>query len=929
MTDWSEFQGHNAGYVWELYDKYRRDPMSVDQASRTFFETTPPPAATEGPSGALDTSDTRSLVGAVSLAEAIRRYGHLASRLDPLGSEPPGDPSLELSTYGLTQDALQRLPGQLIDSRSAATDTAWDALQRLRDVYCHTTGYDYAHVFVPAEREWLRHAAETGRFRPPIDPVDAPALLDRITQVEVFERFLQRTFPGKTRFSIEGLDMLVPILDEVVVDAADAGMQHVLIGMAHRGRLNVLAHVLQKPYEQILAEFKDPIEQREGYRIDLGRSGDVKYHSGARLAVRSKNPQAMVITMAPNPSHLEFVDPVVVGMARAAGTNTEGAGAAEFNPAITLPILIHGDSAFPGQGIVAETLNLSQLDGYDTGGTIHIIVNNQLGFTATSDESYSTSYASGLARGFKIPIVHVNADDPVACIECARLALAYRARFKRDFLIDLVGYRRHGHNEGDEASFTQPLMYKKIGKHPTVRELWQERLVAAGAITSHRAEAFITQYYDELGRKYTALKPSEALPRLPDAAPPPGAARKAKTAVPVATLASLNEALIARPEGFVGHPKLEKARERRRTAFADPHDRSIDWALAEELAYASILADGIPIRLTGEDVERGTFSHRHAAYRDYDTGAKYVPLQALPTAKARFEIRNSPLSENATIGFEYGYNVQAPGRLVIWEGQYGDFVNGAQVILDEFLVSARAKWGLTPSLVLLLPHGYEGQGPDHSTGRPERFLESAADINLRLANCTTAAQYFHLLRRQALLLETDPLPLIVLTPKSLLRHPLVASTPNDLAEGSFAPVLDDPGVTDRRSITRLVVCSGKVYVDVVSNPKREAESRIAVCRVEQLYPFPTEPLSAVLTSYPNVEDVVWLQEEPINMGAWTFVRDHLTAVAGDVPVRYVGRPRSASPAEGSSAWHQLHQKAIVDEVYAFATVSQRKTGARA
>lgn len=929
MTDWSEFQGHNAGYVWELYDKYRRDPLSVDEATRTFFEETPPPDALPLAGAAGDTPDARTLVGAVSLAESIRRYGHLAAQIDPLGTRPPGDPSLELETHGLTRAALERLPAQHIDAHSDPSETAWDVIERLRRVYCHTIGYDYAQLFVLEERAWLRHAAETGRFRPPIDPVDAPALLDRITQVEVFERFLQRTFPGKTRFSIEGLDMLVPILDEIVVDAADAGMHHVLIGMAHRGRLNVLAHVLQKPYEQILAEFKDPIERREGYRIDLGRSGDVKYHSGARLAVRRQSPQAMVITMAPNPSHLEFVDPVVVGMARAAGTNTDGGGAAEFDPAITLPILIHGDSAFPGQGIVAETLNLSQLDGYDTGGTIHIIVNNQLGFTATSDESYSTSYASGLARGFKIPIVHVNADDPVACIECARLALAYRAHFKRDFLIDLVGYRRHGHNEGDEPTFTQPLMYKKIAQQPTVRELWQERLVESGLITQHRAEAFITQYYDELGRKYTELKPSEDLPKLPEDAPPPGAARKVKTAVPLATLSALNDALIARPEGFVGHPKLEKARDRRRTAFADPNARTIDWALGEELAYASILADGIPIRLTGEDVERGTFSHRHAAYHDYESGAKYIPLQAFAAAKARFEIHNSPLSENATIGFEYGYNVQAPGRLVIWEGQYGDFVNGAQVILDEFVVSARAKWGLTPSLVLLLPHGYEGQGPDHSTGRPERFLESAADINLRLANCTTAAQYFHLLRRQALLLETDPLPLIVLTPKSLLRHPLVSSSPRELAEGCFAPVLDDPGVKDRSAVKRLVVCSGKVFVDVVSSPKRDAEPRLAVCRVEQLYPFPADALGTLVATYRNLDEVVWLQEEPVNMGAWTFVRDHLAAIAGDVPVRYVGRPRSASPAEGSSAWHQLHQKAIVDEVYAFAKVPQRKTGTRA
>jgi 2-oxoglutarate dehydrogenase E1 component len=925
MGSWQDFQGINAGYVAELYEKYRQDPASVDAGSRAAFDRWSPPESkvaaltpASAPAPAEVPASIRAVVGAVNLAECIRRYGHLAAQLDPLGSAPTGDPSLDPAAHGITETDLQQLPASLVGGPVAkGARDAREAMERLRRIYCTNTGYDYAAIFVPEEREWLRHAAEFGAFRPPNDPIDPLGLLERITQVEVFERFLHRTFPGKTRFSVEGLDMLIPILDEVIVDACDAGTHHVLIGMAHRGRLNVLAHVLQKPYQQILAEFKDPIRKRTAYRIDLGWTGDVKYHSGARARVRGAQQTDLFISMAPNPSHLEAVNPVVAGMARAAGTRVGQRGSGKFDPKLTLPILIHGDAAFPGQGVVAETLNLSRLDGYTNGGTIHIIVNNQIGFTATSEQSYSTSYASGLARGFKIPIVHVNADDVEACVEVGRLAWAYRDRFKRDFLIDLVGYRRHGHNEGDEPAFTQPLMYKAVAQHPTVRERWAATLMERGWADARTAEDVVQKRLKVLEETLAALRPEEDIVESRAEAPEPGAARQVRTAVPLDRLRALNDALLERPEGFTNHRKLERSRERRRSIFASPDERTIDWSTAEELAFASLLEDGIPIRITGEDVERGTFSQRHAVFHDAENGRRYVPLQSIPQARAAFEIHNSPLSELSTVGFEFGYNVQEPGRLVIWEAQYGDFINGAQIMLDQFVTSARAKWGQEPSLVFLLPHGHEGQGPEHSSARPERFLQGAADFNLRLVNCTTAAQYFHLLRRQGLLLRADPLPLFVLTPKSLLRHAMTLSAGRELTEGTFRPVIDDAAARAHASdVRRVVLCSGKVHVDIVSSEHRTARPDVAVLRVEQLYPFPDDDLGQALAAYAHAQDVVWLQEEPANMGAWEFVRPLIeNLLAGRCPLRYVGRPRSASPSEGSAAWHALNQRAIVDLAY--------------
>ncbi len=794
----------------------------------------------------------------------------------------------------------------------------------MRQIYCSTTGHDYNHVFVPDERVWLRQAVESGQFRPPNDPIDGSKLLDRITQVETFERFLHRTFPGKTRFSIEGLDMMMPILDEIVHDAAEGGVQHVMIAMAHRGRLNVLAHILQKPYSQILAEFKDPILANR-LRVDLGWMGDVKYHAGARvLATPDGLPKQVIVSMPPNPSHLEAVDPVLNGMARAAATSARQPGPPIVDKGKVLAILIHGDAAFPGQGVVAETLNLSRLEGYDVGGIIHLIANNQLGFTTDPAESFSTSYASGLARGFKIPITHVNADDPVACIEAARLAIAYRQRFRLDYLIDLVGYRKYGHNEGDEPAFTQPQIYQIVAAHPSVREKYARTLVESGSITQERVDALVRARMTELEGAYASVKPEQDyVPPVPEI-PPSGAAKKARTAVAFETLRAINADLLKVPDSFNVHRKLERGRERRKAMFSSPSERSIDWAAAEELAMATILADAVPIRFTGEDVERGTFSHRHAVYHDAVSGERHVPLQALPQAKASFEICNSPLSEYACVGFELGYNLQEPARLVMWEAQYGDFINGAQIILDEYLTSGRAKWGMAPSLVLLLPHGYEGQGPDHSSARLERFLNAAADTNMRIANCTTAAQYFHLLRRQAMLLGTDPLPLVVMTPKSLLRHPFTASAPADLAEGVFHSVIDDEAAGARSAtVRRLALCSGKVAVDLLTSERRKDNANVAVVRVEQLYPFPTDAIRDVIERYPNLREVCWVQEEPENMGAWEFARPLLESVVdGRHPLRYIGRSRNSSPSEGSSSWHAANQRAIVDQVFEAKTESR-------
>jgi 2-oxoglutarate dehydrogenase E1 component len=618
------------------------------------------------------------------------------------------------------------------------------------------------------------------------------------------------------------------------------------------------------------------------------------------------------VRIVANPSHLEAVNPVVEGRARAEQTD-RSTRAGAHDPSVALPLLLHGDAAFAGQGIVAETFNLHDLRGYSTGGTLHLITNNQIGFTTDPNEGRSTRYSSDLAKGFDVPIVHVNADDPEGAISAVRLAMAYRRRFGMDIVIDLVGYRRFGHNEQDEAAYTQPLMVEQIASHPSVRELYQVKLVEEGVLTNEDADAFVARVESTLRAAHERLKASfaeGAAKQEHDVSLPPSGGGELVTAVAAGTLRELNEELLRVPDDFEPHPKLVRQLERRRVAV---EEGGIDWGHAEALAYASLLVDGIPVRLTGQDTERGTFAQRHLVLHDHRTNEIYVPMQNLDRASASFEVYNSPLSEYACVGFEYGYSAAAPEALVLWEAQYGDFANGAQIVIDQFISSGLSKWRETSRLTLLLPHGYEGNGPEHSSARLERFLQLAAQENLRIANCTTAAQYFHLLRRQAL--DAVARPLVVVTPKGLLRLKEASSTLADLADGSFHPVLDDPGA-DKGAVRRLVLCSGKVYYDIAGHEARAAATSVAIARLEQLYPFPTTAARELIASYRSLDEVVWAQEEPQNMGPWRSIRHRLEEAAAGVPLRFVGRPWRASPSEGYPTAHLVEQDRIAREALA-------------
>src|SRR5881296_2147919 len=869
------------------------------------------PAPTHLPSHITHPEDLRHLAAAMSLVKAFRHFGHMAARLDPLGSEPPGDPALDPGQLGLSPEIMAGIPAEVLRIYVPGRTLA-EAYPELHKTYCGTIAYEVEHIGSHQERVWLRQVIESGQHKQPRTVEQKRKILARLTQVETLERFLHKAYLGQKRFSIEGLDVLVPMLDETIELCGASGARRVVLGMAHRGRLNVLAHIVGLSYETIFAEFEGgrPVE---GTLTPEGGTGDVKYHHGADGVYQTASGKPVNVTLTPNPSHLEAVNPVVEGRARANQTNRRGKDAIH-DGTVAVPLLIHGDASFAAQGVVAETFNLARLKGYSTGGTIHLIANNQLGFTTDPREARSTDYASDLAKGFDAPIIHVNADDVEACLAAVRVAMMYRDQFHGDVVIDVVGYRRHGHNEGDEPAYTHPLMYERIRQTPPVRQRYADQLAREGVLERAQADAEAERFSQRLYETQQSMKAhlaeagqGEEPQRISGPQPP-----EPDTAVATQVLTGLNAQLLTVPEGFTVNPKLKKQLERRRGALTDG---GIDWAHAEALAFASLVVEGTPIRLTGQDTERGTFSQRHLVLHDAVNGQRYAPIQNLPGARAPFELHNSPLSEFACLGFEYGYAAAAPEALVLWEAQYGDFTNGAEVVIDQFLIAGLAKWGQTSRLTLLLPHGYEGQGPEHSSARIERFLALGADGNLRIANCTTPAQYFHLLHRQARHHELRPL--VLFTPKSLLRLPQATSRLEDLTAGGFRPVLDDPEGAARRGATRLVLCSGKVYYDVVLSPRRAEAAHVAIGRVELLYPFPTLELAALIKRYPKITEIVWVQEEPRNMGPQKFMLPQLRELVGPgVTVRDIGRPERSSPAEGYPAAHQAEQARIVAEAFA-------------
>ena len=887
------------------------EPMRPREPAPAEAAGAPPAAAT----GSERYDQLKAVAAAMALVKAYRHFGHMAARLDPLGAEPVGDPALDPGPLGLTDELMAAIPADLLRIYVPGATLA-EALPHLRDTYSGTIAYEVEHIGSHTERVWLRQVIESGEHRLPMEPEDRVALLERLIAVESLERFLHRAYLGQKRFSIEGLDTMVPMLDVVMQEAADQGARKVLLGMAHRGRLNVLAHVVGVSYEAILAEFEAGRSGNEA-TTPKGSLDDVKYHLGAEGGYLTAEDEEVRVILSPNPSHLEAVNPVIEGRTRADQTD-RSEPIARVDHGSTLPVLIHGDASFAAQGVVAETFNLARLDGYTTGGTIHLIANNQVGFTTGPREGRSTDYSSDLAKGFDVPIVHVNADDPEACLAAARLAMMYRARFGRDVVIDLVGYRRFGHNEGDEPAYTQPTMYALVAKHPSVRERYQARLVEDGVIGADEADTRIREAHDDLAKRQAAVRrgsedPEGELDRGSEAIPPEEVAEP-ETAVPLDRLRALNEAMSALPDGFTVHPKLAKPLRRRSTAL-EGEEPTVDWAHAELLAFATLLAEGTPIRLTGQDTVRGTFSQRHAGLFDAKTGDRYVPLEHLDGSRASFELHNSPLSEYACLGFEYGYAVAAPNALVLWEAQYGDFVNGAEIIIDQFLTSGLAKWRQTSRLTLLLPHGYEGSGPEHSSARLERFLALGAEGNIRVVYPTTPAQYFHLLRRQAR--HEDARPLVVMTPKSLLRLPAAASRPSELANDRFRPVLDDPRFAApdaAASARRLLLCSGKVYYDLIGAKEFEAAGDVPIVRVERLYPFPARELQAVVERYPAIESFAWVQEEPRNMGARKFVLPRIRHIVPyRVPLGDISRPERSRPAEGYPATHHAEQARIVRE----------------
>ncbi|MEE9416373.1 MAG: multifunctional oxoglutarate decarboxylase/oxoglutarate dehydrogenase thiamine pyrophosphate-binding subunit/dihydrolipoyllysine-residue succinyltransferase subunit [Acidimicrobiales bacterium] len=841
-----------------------------------------------------------------SLVNAYRSRGHLIADLDPLAAKDPEmHPELDPASYGLTIWDLERefLTHGLMGVDLGVEGTRMklgDLLGLLRDAYCRTTGIEYMHIADFGEKAWLQDRLEHKDL--PLEASEQLHILGQLNAAEALERFLATKYVGQKRFGIEGAESTIPLLDALLAEAADESISDVVMGMAHRGRLNVLVNIVGKKYGELFDEFEDTVHEGS-----VQGSGDVKYHLGQSGTFTSRAGNSISLELAANPSHLEAVGPVVVGIARAKMDLIDPPG--EYP---VLPVILHGDAAFAGQGVVAETLNLSQVKGYKVGGTVHVIINNQLGFTTAPHSARSSEYSTDVAKMVQAPIFHVNGDDPEACVRVARLAFAYRQHFHKDVVIDMVCYRRFGHNEGDDPSYTQPLMYKKIDARRSVRKLYVESLVRRGDFTIEQAEQGLDDFQNQLQEALTETR--EAAPANPVVASEPevpvGVLPQSITAVSAERLVEIYDALSTVPDRFTVHPKLARQFNTRTKMF---EGGEVDWALAEAMAIGSLLADGSSVRITGQDSRRGTFSHRHSTLFDYENGDEHVPLEAM-RRDSEFWIYDSLLSEYAGLGFEYGYSLANPDALTVWEAQFGDFVNGAQIIIDQFLVAAEDKWNQTSGLVMLLPHGFEGQGPEHSSARMERFLLACAEDNIQIANATTASQFFHLLRRQ--LTRAVRKPLVVFTPKSLLRAKSSRSATTELTSGTFEELLDDHSIADPAAVERLVYCSGKIAYDAMAE-RDEIGASAAIIRIEQIYPWPRARSHEITARYSNAKEIVWLQEEPENMGAWNFAKGRLYEDHGDNHrIQRVSRFESGSPATGSSAIHKQEQAQVLHRAFA-------------
>jgi 2-oxoglutarate dehydrogenase E1 component len=921
--------GINAGYVEDLHARYQENPHAVDAEWRAVFEADPArepsnqaktngthPAAKGGSARASGASRDDALATGVmqgrvyQLLNAYRVRGHMFAHIDPLGTPPDAAPEIDLANFGLQSSDLDTIFPAVGIGGLGETATLRRIVEHLRETYCRSIGVEFNQLEEPEARSWLQETMEATGNRAKLDRSEVLRILTKLTDAEIFEQFIHKNYVGAKRFSLEGAESMIAMLDLLVESAGGFGLEEIVIAMAHRGRLNVLANIMGKNVREIFAQFEDKNATRF-----LG-GGDVKYHLGYSSNRITASGANVHLSLAFNPSHLEFVNPVVEGRVRAKQDRGKRRG--------VMPLLIHGDAAFIGQGVVAETLNLERLEGYTTGGTVHLVVNNQIGFTTNPEDSRSTRYSTDIARMLKVPVFHVNGEDPEAVIQVSRLAMEYRHRFGRDVVIDMYCYRRHGHNEGDEPRFTQPLMYALIDRKPTVREVYVNRLVASSQMTHEEAARIVTERRAlleqglEEARRGDYGAPPNAMEGIwspyfggPDAKVP-----EVPTKVPKELLLELLERLTHLPDGFHAHPKAKKILEQRRDRVQK--DGMLFWETAEALALATLLYDGHPIRISGQDSRRGTFSHRHAVLYDTETGEPYTPLahvlDGTDRPRRRFEVWDSPLSEAGVLGFDFGYSLDAPEALVVWEAQFGDFANSGQVIIDQFIASAEDKWLRLSGITLLLPHGYEGAGPEHSSARIERWLQMAAEDNIQVCNPSTPAQFFHLLRRQVL--RPWRKPLAIMTPKSLLRAPVATSSIDELATGEFHRVIGDDATIDPRGVKRILLTSGKLYYELAKARADKKRGDVAIVRLEQYYPL-SDALSLVLEPYPPGTDLVWVQEEPRNMGASYFLLANLaTRLGGKFPLRVVSRPESASPATGSHASHDLEQHMLTEQAFA-------------